>query len=392
MKQKLILVTLFITLKAISYGQAKMESYIEQSYSNYYNTYENYEGNNFEYDTNGNLTSETRFRWNETDQVWLNSGRALYTFDSNNKCTEALYQIWNANDGQYIDDVRRFFIRDSNGILIEFIDQEWINNQWKNYEHMVFNYENNKRSEIIVQEFIGNNWVNIYRSLFTYSNDKLTQILDEPWDGSQWTSDDSTREVFEYNDNKDIIIYESWNGTSWIEDERTESNMDDYGNLINETYIRDENPYYIFEYSHDTSYLLNDFIHPFNEIISGWWFDGQELPIVHKILSQTEYFYNSSTSTIDISGRIIFNYDNQILSTQNFEDPNKISVFPNPSNDFIKISGLQKNENISIYNLLGKLVMKKNISPNQEIDIRVLSDGIYFMKMENKKTIKLIKN
>ena len=70
---------------------------------------------------------------------------------------------------------------------------------------------------------------------------------------------------------------------------------------------------------------------------------------------------------------------------------NKIKLYPNPSSDFIKISGLSKNENFSIYNLLGEKIKNGTIGTNEAIDIHNFSDGLYFLKLENGNTIKFLK-
>jgi hypothetical protein len=104
--------------------------------------------------------------------------------------------------------------------------------------------------------------------------------------------------------------------------------------------------------------------------------------------------YNPLTNDYDVpSRRITYDYDNSItpLSTKNFEGVNNVNVYPNPSNEFILISGLQKNENIKIYDVLGKVAKEKSVMPNQKIDIQDLNNGIYFLKIENRHTLKLVK-
>ncbi|MHB0756739.1 T9SS type A sorting domain-containing protein [Polaribacter sp. M15] len=67
---------------------------------------------------------------------------------------------------------------------------------------------------------------------------------------------------------------------------------------------------------------------------------------------------------------------------------------PNPANDFIKISSEENINKVEIYNLLGKLVFKQNMTANKQINIADLSDGVYIIKASNSKavgTYKLIK-
>ncbi len=72
-----------------------------------------------------------------------------------------------------------------------------------------------------------------------------------------------------------------------------------------------------------------------------------------------------------------------------------ISVYPNPTKGIINISSLNENQEIHIYNTLGKLVLSK--SANQSyLDISDFSTGIYLLHIKENKNIihiqKIIKN
>ena len=75
-------------------------------------------------------------------------------------------------------------------------------------------------------------------------------------------------------------------------------------------------------------------------------------------------------------------------STTGVDDQNQldISIYPNPTNDKLFIQGLSSLSKVSIYNVLGKLVLSQTIS--KEIDVKQLSKGIYILKIidEQKET------
>jgi surface protein len=82
-------------------------------------------------------------------------------------------------------------------------------------------------------------------------------------------------------------------------------------------------------------------------------------------------------------------------STTGVGDQNQlnISIYPNPTNDKLFIQGLSSLSKVSIYNVLGKLVLSQTIS--KEIDVKQLSKGIYILKIadEQKEIVrKFIKN
>ena len=63
---------------------------------------------------------------------------------------------------------------------------------------------------------------------------------------------------------------------------------------------------------------------------------------------------------------------------------NKLSVFPNPSNGIINIQSAYKLKSVNVYNMIGNLVMVRNISSNQAIlNIETLTNGVYFLELNS---------
>lgn len=69
----------------------------------------------------------------------------------------------------------------------------------------------------------------------------------------------------------------------------------------------------------------------------------------------------------------------------------KIRLFPNPSLDFIQISGLKENEEYTIYNILSAEIKNGIISDNEKINIRYFTNGLYFLKFENGTVFRFLK-
>lgn len=72
------------------------------------------------------------------------------------------------------------------------------------------------------------------------------------------------------------------------------------------------------------------------------------------------------------------------LSAQN-SSKNNIVLFPNPSADFVNIQSEEGMQNISIYNMMGQLVLNKAISSETEVQLstRFLDNGMYIVKVES---------
>jgi hypothetical protein len=81
----------------------------------------------------------------------------------------------------------------------------------------------------------------------------------------------------------------------------------------------------------------------------------------------------------------------QNLNTNEFELDNKVNLFPNPSSEFIQFSGLTTKVNYTIYNILGKEVKNGIISNQEKVEVKNLNNGLYFLRLDNRNTIKFIK-
>jgi len=81
----------------------------------------------------------------------------------------------------------------------------------------------------------------------------------------------------------------------------------------------------------------------------------------------------------------------QTLSFTELGSNTKLNLYPNPAAGYIQISGLKSNENITVFNLSGTPVFRGNINNNEKIDIKNIPAGLYFLKTENGKTIKFLK-
>ncbi|WP_115812916.1 NHL domain-containing protein, partial [Winogradskyella pacifica] len=94
----------------------------------------------------------------------------------------------------------------------------------------------------------------------------------------------------------------------------------------------------------------------------------------------------------DRMNNIIRQLNNVILSTNDFfTDKGSVIIYPNPSNDFIQLSGLSKKEKYKIYNILGSEIASGSISNKDRVNVKNFTNGLYLLKFDNGNTIKFIK-
>lgn len=90
-----------------------------------------------------------------------------------------------------------------------------------------------------------------------------------------------------------------------------------------------------------------------------------------------------------------FSYERSTDNSLNVESFNKdknITIYPNPSDDLIIVSGLELKSSYKIFDILGKEIISGIAENSKPISIRNLNKGIYILKIENKKLKKFIKN
>jgi len=79
------------------------------------------------------------------------------------------------------------------------------------------------------------------------------------------------------------------------------------------------------------------------------------------------------------------------LGVNNYNIDNTIQIYPNPSNNYLKISGLKQQEVYTVYTITGKKLMRGIATNNEKINIKNLTNGLYFLKFENGHAIKFVK-
>ena len=124
--------------------------------------------------------------------------------------------------------------------------------------------------------------------------------------------------------------------------------------------------------------------------------------------TKTEFSFTASKSVVVIYMRasnavsssedvFIDNISLKALQTASVDDvfSSKVSVYPNPANEFVTISTLEKIDRVEVFNLLGKQVIKTSTLNNNILDVSSLSKGVYLMKLTSGNSVatrKFIKN
>ena len=118
-------------------------------------------------------------------------------------------------------------------------------------------------------------------------------------------------------------------------------------------------------------------------------------PAITGLTAATTYYVKLSESAqeearLPAMGNTLKVEDSATLSNTDFS-VTSINMYPNPASQFISVTGLKNKADYIIYTVLGKMINKGTVSNNEQIDVQNLSNGLYFLKLDNSKTIKFIK-
>jgi hypothetical protein len=274
--------------------------------------------------TNGKLTEIISKKWKNSQ--WINDSRNTFTYNSSNLFDTAIYYTWNGL--QWVVDSRDQLTYNSNNKMVKDLTEQWINNS---------------------------EWVNLYTALLTYNvNNKIITTKSDNWDASN---------------------------SVWAESERIEYEFDANGNRTRETGYSS----YGFkqEYTYDTSSQMSSFAHPFKDK-TGLDYVFEDFPYVNKVLGYNMYRYNSTTSSYELTDRTTHNYNSAInLSTEQLEIADKkITVFPNPTTDFLNIQNTSNTaiDKVIVTDLAGKTILQQNQNTTQ-VDVQNLAKGMYLLQV-----------
>lgn len=117
--------------------------------------------------------------------------------------------------------------------------------------------------------------------------------------------------------------------------------------------------------------------------------------VSNKTFTTTTFDFTASKNTIVIYVRSLNStstnqvyFDNislvkKVTASVNDVFSSKLSIYPNPVNDFVQISTNEKITSAEIYNLLGKKVLFSTKLNNNKIDVSNLAKGVYLLKIMN---------
>ncbi|WP_203296340.1 T9SS type A sorting domain-containing protein [Luteirhabdus pelagi] len=123
---------------------------------------------------------------------------------------------------------------------------------------------------------------------------------------------------------------------------------------------------------------------------------SQSNPVIEEYISETRMaydyaFYEDALFISEMNSAKITMYDPTPLSTSDTSGQQIWGiVYPNPTTDYIQISGVREPQEYTITSMLGIRVVESRMNPDEKISIKGLAKGIYFLRLENKRVFKFV--
>lgn len=286
------------------------------------------------YDGSGNLINAESQGWDLEEQTWLTYSGVTAVYNGN-VLEQINFQDPSA-DGTLEDELRAFLgyqegsvEPDTATIFLSFggeflpVGRLFVS-RWENFGDIA----NLEPVSFIEQEYINGNFVDVYRQVRSDLDNGGYQDLGEDFDGDDW-----------------ILGY------------RFTMTYDDQGNLLESKSESIDQADAFIEYANRFTYTYDP--------------NGN-------ILEQIQQFYDFNTNEYQFSNRSVFGVYLDVTGIES--NANQVlSVFPNPTNGLLNITGIENASQFRVLDMQGRIVKEESGNTNQ-INVAELESGLYFLQ------------
>ncbi len=287
------------------------------------------------YDSNNHETVHTDYTWDMTTSAWVADTKKETTYNANGKETVSMDYTWQSGTSTWNLTGKTEYTYDTSGYLIQEIESK-LNTSTsllENDQKSVFSNDASGR-DTLATSYAWNNstttWDLSGKIVMTFNtNGEIASVISYQWKSGASVWEGLFKALYSYNGtNLSTLILYMWdkNSSAWVEFAKTEDSYDNNGDITVET-----------------TYMWN---------VNVW--DKK---------SVATYYYSSATNTgvNNISGE-------------------SIHIYPNPVMDLLHINSFTKVTSVSIVDIIGKTVYKKQLATDV-IDVSNLKSGIYFLSV-----------
>ncbi|WP_299050797.1 T9SS type A sorting domain-containing protein [uncultured Polaribacter sp.] len=318
----------------------------------------------YTYDTKGNVVIEKYLSDNNADGNLDVLETTTYTYNTSNRVIEE-------NFGDFRNEYTY-----TNNLPTLVISYELESGNWVRESRIEISFNQNRIDSYILYGWNGQEWVleneKSERLKYIYTGVNLTMITSEDYEDGKWVN--GGKDEYTYDTNNRLIkeeFFSSDDNGSFKLEEFYNYSYDSNNNVIRETGgYSDRGTIVNFKpdtYQYDTTVLMSNVIHPFNDKYGVEIFPEESDNFVNKILNKT------SEDT-----RTIYNYNGATASRDEFNSF-AFKAYPNPTTSKLTIDDTGFSvKNMEVYNILGKKIMS---SFSNSINLEDIDSGVYILKV-----------
>jgi len=388
--------------------------------------WEKSEKNHFVYDANGRWIRDSFYKWNTTTKAWVNETRYEYSYDANGKFSITIIYKADSLTKEWIKDIKQVYTYNAGGYATLVINYTWSTtaNDWV-YDtkfDLTYNTDNTAKQFLISSwSTTANDWVNSLKYDYNYTNGKLAFVIASNWDTDANLWENIMKYEYVYDAGGKIIkdTYSIWAGTDWMFmmkyeyeytngriSKETRSDWSLMGNQWNYTEMNElkydangnNTEYYTSEWlngqwtykekdvnTFDLNYAFADLIFPYGYAV---FFNAYNFvavaDIYNKPVQDMNYKWNTVTTNWDNKSKTIYYYSPGTgtgVVEQKADDASAITIYPNPVGNSFNLNTSEANVQIYVFDLSGSLLLSKQMSGSDPVDVSFLSGGVYMAKI-----------
>jgi len=303
------------------------------------------------YDGQGLGISKMQYLWNDDIQKWNLVWKEHQKFDLLGNIESVFYYNWQSDTKEWVKNIKYTYTYNAMNLLTSILKYSWINES--------------------------NTWVQVGDQYNTYNADnKLTNSVYSIWNENVATKQDKTDYTYDENGNKSLVISYTWSveTNQWIEETKNEFTYDDLGNT---------NQFIAYNWSSDSTWIIegkfellcsNDIM--IDEVL--WPYEEDDIvqivsmPISFSLQSLDNDVWVDDSEGVLYYSKFEYDYIDE-------KDSNDAQIFPNPAINImsVQLPDIYKQAEFQLYDLQGKMIMKREIQNKENINIENLLSGVY---------------
>lgn len=308
------------------------------------------------YNAQGQIATEIHSTWDAPMEKWQNNMKTEYTYNSSGNPTKQTTWLFDDETNQLAIASKLENTYNSAGKLIQ--DAHFIYNEgeYMQFSKMDYTYNTDgslKQKVGYTSDFMGG-WTMSSRNEFVYnSSGDLTLETSYQSDlmSAELTARWKDEFVFDSQGNMVQEINHEWDNTAkkWFIDSKT-------------------------EFSFNNSYSYNELLLPYSDLQNYFR---------HMITGTIGYEEEKGTGKLIVTSKMMAYYSSVNVSGIHEIPEFKLSVFPNPTSDYLTIGleGINQQILVELFDLKGRKVVSNYLSDADILSVRQLQPGIYICKV-----------